>query len=159
VYTNVVQVPTLVLTTNHDGMGKPIAESRFSVSIDPGRWFRATHVRQEGDDPISLAILLDTSGNSAALLPKIGDAIGKLATLSLHPRDRVSVYALSCSLIRSLNDAPADGVLLKKGVESVLEPSMLRKSKPGETSCELRGRLWDGLAQVAVSLAAYQDVE
>jgi hypothetical protein len=154
VYTNLVQVPTLVLARNNDLIGKPIAESRFSVSIDSGRWFRATHVRQEGDDTISLSILLDTGGNSAALLPKIGDAIGKLAPLSLHPRDRVSVYALNCSLVRSLNDAPADSVLLKKGVESVLELSMLRKSNQGEKSCGLRGRLWDGLGQVAVSLAA-----
>ncbi|HTC74040.1 MAG TPA: hypothetical protein VK684_00600, partial [Edaphobacter sp.] len=48
VYTNLVQVPTLVLTMNQDLIDKPIAESRFSVSIDSGRWFRATHVRREG---------------------------------------------------------------------------------------------------------------
>jgi hypothetical protein len=153
VYTNLVQVPTLVLTTTADRVSKPIAGSRFSVSIDSGRWFRATHVRQEGDDPISLSILLDVSGDTSALLPKIGDAIEKLAPLSLHPRDRVSVYALDCSLLRSLNDAPADGVLLKKGVEAVLEPSMLRKSNRLEKSCELRKRLWDGLGQVAAALA------
>ncbi len=152
VYMNLVQVPTLVLTMNSDLIGKPIAENRFSVSIDSGRWFRATHVRQEGDDSISLSILLDVNGDRAALLPKIGEAIGKLAPLSLHPRDRVSVYALDCTLLRSLNDAPADGVLLKKGVESVLQPSMLRKNNKPE-NCELRGHLWDGLGQVAVALS------
>ncbi len=153
VYTNLVQVPTLVLTMNSDLIGKPIAENRFSVSIDSGRWFRATHVRQEGDDSISLSILLDVNGDRAALLPKIGEAIGKLAPLSLHPRDRVSVYALDCTLLRSLNDAPADGVLLKKGVESVLQPSMLRENNKPEKNCELRGHLWDGLGQVAVALS------
>ena len=101
VYTNLVQVPTLVLTMSQDRVGKPIAESRFSVSIDSGRWFRATHVRQEGDDPISLSILLDVSGDSADVMPKMGDALGKLASLSLHSRDRVSMYALDCSLRRS----------------------------------------------------------
>jgi hypothetical protein len=153
VYTNLVQVPTLVLTMTNDPVGKPIVESRFSVSIDSGRWFRATHVRPEGDDPISLSILLDVSGDTAALLPKIGDAMGKLAPLSLHPKDRVSVYALDCSLFRSLDDVPADSVLLKKGVGAVLEPWMLRKSNQREKSCEGRGHLWDGLAQVAVALA------
>jgi hypothetical protein len=39
VYTNLVQVPTLVLTMTNDPVGKPIVESRFSVSIDSGRWF------------------------------------------------------------------------------------------------------------------------
>src|ERR1700720_4697350 len=73
VYTNLVQVPTLVLTMTNDPIGKPIAGNRFSVSIDSGHWFRATHVRQEGDDPISLSILLDVSGDAEALLPKIGD--------------------------------------------------------------------------------------
>jgi hypothetical protein len=154
VYTNLIQIPTLVLTRTNDLISKPIAESRFSVSIDSGRWFRATHVRQEGDDPISLSILLDVSGETAGVLPKMGDALGQLAPLSLHARDRISVYALDCSLLRSLNDAPADSVLLKKGVKSVLEPSMLRKSSEHEKSCELKGRLWDGLGQVAVSLAA-----
>src|ERR1700736_1283443 len=90
VYTNLVQVPTLVLAMNNDLIGKTIAESRFSVSIDSGRWFRATHVRQEGDDPISLSILLDVSGDAADLMPKMEDALGKLASLSLHSRDRVS---------------------------------------------------------------------
>src|SRR5258708_7785459 len=85
--TNVVQVPTLVLAMTEDRVSKRIAESRFSVSIDSGRWFRATHVRQEGDDPISLSILLDVSGDAADLMPKMADALGKLAPLSLHPRD------------------------------------------------------------------------
>jgi hypothetical protein len=153
VYTNLVQVPTLVLTTTNDVTGKPIAENRFSVSIDSGRWFRATHVRQEGDDPISLSILLDTNGDTAALLPKIGDAIGKLAPLSLHPSDRISVYALDCSLLRSLDHAPANSVMLKQGVAAVLEPTLLRKSNQREKNCELRGRLWDSLGQVAIALA------
>jgi hypothetical protein len=153
VYTNLVQVPTLALKMNHDLIEKPIAESRFSVSIDGGRWFRATHVRQEGEDPISLSILLDARGDTAGLLPKMGYAMGNLAPLSLHARDMVSLYALDCSLVRSLNSASADSGALKKGVAAVLEPSLLHKSNHGETSCELRGHLWDGLGQVAVALS------
>jgi hypothetical protein len=152
VYMNLVQVPTLVLTRNNDLIDKPIAESRFSVSIDSGRWFRATHVRHEGDDPISLSILLDVSGETEALMPKIGDAVGNLAPLSLHAKDRVSVYALGCSLVRSLNDAPPDSAGLRNGVAAVLDQSM-RKSNLGEKNCELRGHLWDGLGQVAVALS------
>jgi hypothetical protein len=153
VYTNLVQVPTLVLTMNQDLIDKPIPESRFSVSIDSGRWFRATHVRREGDDPISLSILLDVSGDAADLMPKMEDALGKLALLSLHPRDRVSVYALHCSLRRSLHDAPADSESLKGAVGAALEPWMLRKRNKQEGGCALRGRLWDGLGAVAVALS------
>jgi hypothetical protein len=153
VYTNLVQVPTLVLTLSEGRVGKPIAESRFSVSIDSGRWFRATHVRQEGDDPISLSILLDVSGDAADLVPKMGDALGKLAPLSLHARDRVSVYALDCSLQRSLNGAPADSMSLKKGVGVALAPWMLRKRTKQTERCENRGHLWDGLGAVAGALS------
>jgi hypothetical protein len=153
VYTNLVQVPTLVLRMNQDLIDKPIAENRFSVSIDSGRWFRATHVRREGDDPISLSILLDISGDSADLMPKMEDAVGKLVPLSLHSRDRVSVYALDCSLRRSLNDVPANSLLLKTAVGAALEPWMQHKrNKPG-TGCELKGHLWDGLGAVAVALS------
>jgi hypothetical protein len=153
VYTNLVQVPTLVLTMNQDLIDKPIAESRFSVSIDSGRWFRATHVRQEGDDPISLSILLDVSGDAAGLMPKMEDALGKLAPSSLHPRDRVSVYALDCSLRRSLNDAPADSVSITRAVGGALEPWRLHKrNKPG-AGCELNGHLWDALGAVALALS------
>jgi hypothetical protein len=153
VYTNLVQVPTLVLTTNQDLIDKPIAENRFSVSIDSGRWFRATHVRREGEDPISLSILLDVSGDSADLMPKMEDALGKLVPLSLHSRDRVSVYALDCSLRRSLNDAPANNLLLKTAVGAALEPwTQHKRNKPGK-GCELKGHLWDGLGAVALALS------
>jgi hypothetical protein len=153
VYTNLVQVPTLVLTTANDLVGKRISEDRFSVSIDSGRWFRATHVREEGDDPISLSILLDVKGDIAALLPKMGDAIGNLAPASLHGKDRVSVYALDCSLVRSLNDMPPYRAVLESGVAAVLERSTARKGNQRETHCELRGHLWDALAQVAARLS------
>jgi hypothetical protein len=149
VYTNLLQVPTLVLTMNQDLIHKPIAESRFSVSIDSGRWFRATHVRREGDDPISLSILMDMSGETTTLLPKIGDAIANLAPLSLYAKDRVSVYALGCSLVRSLDDTPP---VLKSSITEVLERSMLHSNQP-KKNCELKGHLWDGLAQVAVALS------
>ncbi|HMH14466.1 MAG TPA: hypothetical protein VK578_15305 [Edaphobacter sp.] len=59
VYTNLLQVPTVVVGPHGEQIKKPIEEKRFSVSIDSGPWFRATHVRLEGDDPISLSILLD----------------------------------------------------------------------------------------------------
>src|ERR1700690_3084897 len=58
VYTNLVQVPTLVLNRNGRPPA-PIAEDRFFVSVDGGPKFRVTHARLEGDDPISLAIVLD----------------------------------------------------------------------------------------------------
>jgi hypothetical protein len=148
VYTNLIQIPTLVLGPNRERLKTPIAASRFSISIDNGRWFRATHVRLEGDDPISLSILLDVSGDGAELMPKISDAIAGLVPLSLHPQDHVSIYALDCSLVQSLNDVPAESGQLKLGVEEALESWTLRKQNEKEPNCQQSVHLWDALAHI-----------
>jgi hypothetical protein len=152
VYTNLIQIPTLVLGANRERLKKPIAESRFSVSIDSGRWFRATHVRQEGEDPISLSILLDVSGDEAKLMPKIADAIADLGPLSLHSKDHISIYAMDCSLVRSLNDQPAETGQLKRSVDSALEPWMIRRQDKHRENCKQKVHLWDALAYLAGEL-------
>ena len=153
VYANLIQIPTLVLGTNRERLKTPIAESRFSVSIDSGPWFRATHVRPEGDDPISLSILLDVSGGSANLMPKIGDAIARLAPGSLYPKDHISIYALDCSLIQSLNDAPADSEGLKAAVNKALQSWTAREHNENEPACQQSIHLWDALAHISGELA------
>jgi hypothetical protein len=152
VYTNLIQVPTLVLGQNREPVRKPIEASRFSVSIDSGPWFRATHVRQQGDDPISLSILLDLSGNTTQLVPKIGAALATLTPFSLNSRDRVSVYALDCGLVKSIEDAPAESGTLKKAVDAAVAPWMLRKSEKHRKGCDQEAHLWDGLAQVVARM-------
>jgi hypothetical protein len=154
VYANLVQVPTLVLGPYHDRIKKPLAENRFSVSIDDGPWFRATHVRQEGDDPISLAILLDVSGGAAALMPKISDAIAGLAPLSLHPKDHISIYALDCELVRSLNDAPAESAVLKVAVDNALQMWRFREQEKHAPVCKPSAHLWDALTFMTHELYA-----
>ncbi len=148
VYANLIQVPTLVLDPLRRPLKKPIAANRFSVSIDSGPWFRATHVRQEGDDPISLSILLDVSGDSSELMAKMNAAIATLAPDGLHAKDHVSIYALDCSLVQSLNDLPAESERLKVAVNEALQTWM-----PPEVKCQQSIHLWDALAHVVVDLS------
>ena len=56
VYTNLIQIPVMVLGQNRERLKSESTPSRFSVSIDGGPWFAATHVRREGDDPLELGI-------------------------------------------------------------------------------------------------------
>jgi len=153
VYTNLLQIPTLVLGAKRERLKKPIAESRFSVSIDDGPWFRATHVRPEGDDPISLSILLDLGGGAVDLMPKIDDAIASLAPLSLHAGDRVSVYGLDCDLVGSVNDFSADSARLKAGVDAALLPWVTRTHARPKGRCKQSIHLWDALTYVATKLS------
>ena len=147
VYANLIQIPTLVLGANRERLKTPVAESRFSVSIDNGPWFRASHVRQEGDDPISLSILLDVSGDTGQLMPKISDVIADLAPLTLRAKDHVSIYALDCSLIQSLNDVPAERERLKAGVDEALQSWKAREGI--KQNCEQSVPLWDALTHIA----------
>jgi VWFA-related protein len=155
VYRSLLQVPVLVLRTNGDRLKTPISDTRFSVSLDSGPWFPATHVRPEGDDPITLSILLDLNGDGRSLMSKMVEAIANLAPKSLGPQDHVSVYALGCSLISGASDLPADSAALKRAVNGVLSSSTERNNKKQVTEvsdCGQKEHLWDALAKLTEGL-------
>jgi hypothetical protein len=146
-----LQVPVLVLGPNKERLDEPVRASLFSVKIDSGRWAPPLSVRQEGDDPISLAILLDVQGKGANLMSAIDKEIADLAPNLLHPQDHVSIYALDCALAHSTNDAPAESETLKRGVNAALAPWKTRVSN--HTSCGQTLRLRDALASLLVGLS------
>ncbi len=147
VYANLIQVPTLVLGPKRERLKTPVAPDRFSVSIDSGPWFRATHVRQEGDDPISLSIVLDVQGASE-LMGKMNAAVAALAPNALSAKDRVSIYSINCSLVQSLNDAPASSEALRVGANEALATWMDPNVKCAQTV-----HLWDALAHVVADMS------
>jgi len=151
VYANLVQVPTLVLSPTR-GRIAPVAPGRFWISIDSGPSFRATHVRPEGDDPISLSILVDVRGSEAKLLPKLDEAIAHLAPTFLHPNDHVSIYVLDCSLFLYANDIPAESGPLKHAVTSALNEWTVHLQAKRGPDCRLPTHLWDALAYMTGKL-------
>lgn len=153
VYSNLVQIPTLVLTPDRKPMA-PIAERRFFVSLDGGPRFRVTHARLEGDDPISLAIVLDVRQPDPRLMAKFDDALSALAPVSLNPRDHVSIYSIGCQLVRSSLDTPPNAETLKRGVEAALQSWRLRGQEKRKGDCGKPFDLWDALATAAQALQA-----
>src|SRR5579871_6232859 len=148
VYTDLVQVPTLVLAPDREPLKTPIPEKSFSVSIDYGPWFRVTHVRPEGNDPISLAILLDPTGAAAGLMSGINDAIAALAPFSLTTRDHISIYVMDCGLTRSLDDLPVESPPeLRQGVDLALELWKAHQKNP-HTTCKQSVHLWDAMEYI-----------
>ena len=148
VYADLVQIPTLVLGKNYQAV-PPIAENRFFVSIDGGPKFRVTHARLEGDDPISLAILLDVNQSESELMNWIDDTI---AGLSLTARDKLWVYALDCQLYRSSVDDRTDHAAVKQAVDSVLASWNARAGVRQSGSCPNPLYLWDSVAVVTKEL-------
>ena len=152
VYTNTIQIPVLVLGADQRKLA-PIAPDRFRVSFDGGPPFRASHVRLEGDDPISLAILLDMSGSELELSAKLENAITELAPLSLGTKDHVSIYGLDCEFTRYASDVTADEEHLKTAVHEALQPATGRRHVKHGSKCESQVHLWDALAFVTNQLS------
>jgi hypothetical protein len=152
VYANTIQIPVLVLGDNQKKIA-PIASDRFRVSFDGGPPFRASHVRLEGDDPISLAILLDMSGPGLEATTKLEDAIARLAPLSLSAQDHISIYGLDCGFTRYASDMPADQEHLKTLVHEALQAGVDRRHAKRDSKCESQVQLWDALAFVTNQLS------
>ena len=150
VFTNTVQIPTLVL----DESGLPVQEKthpKFSVSLDGSQPVTVGHVRLEGEDPISLALLLDESGSQSELLRELKWSFPQLAGRGLREHDHVSIYALDCTLVKTLDDAPANKEALKAGFESALKSTEVHGGKARGT-CADKLSLRDGLMAVATAL-------
>jgi hypothetical protein len=152
VYPNLVQIPALVLDQDLKPI-VPIAEKRFFISLDGGPKFRVTHARLEGDEPISLAILLDVSQLYPNLMRGMDDAVAGLAPVSLHLKDRVSVYSMYCKLVRTSIDAPADGALLKGAVDRALAEWSAGAQDRHKRDCQKPSNLWDSMAFAANELS------
>jgi hypothetical protein len=152
VYTDLVQIPALVLGPSLETL--PLIDAqRFNVSLDSGPLFRPAHVRLEGDDPITLAILLDLSNSEEnSLIPDLGQALAALVPASLHPNDHVSIYALDCGMIRSANNIPADADEIQQAVDAAIQSPVIH-GKKSHAACGGSVHLWNALSFIVNQLA------
>jgi hypothetical protein len=155
VYPNLVRVPVLVLGEELDPL-RGIAASQFYVSLDSGPWFRVPHVRPEGDDPLSLAIVLDLNESAPELEKTMDAALAGWAPGSLTGQDRVSIYAMDCELKRSAEAIPADPVRLRQAVDLALAGWVARGRK-SDKECLDPANLWDSLDVVMQELQQQAD--
>ena len=150
VYTNLVQVPTLVLSEDLKSIPS-VKREQFVISLDRGPAFHPTQMRMEGDDPVSLAILLDARGDQDDILKVFGKALSKLVPKYLHPTDHVSIYAIDCVLAQTADQVPAEAAALKAGVASALaSPGLHGPQQRG--ACYTSIRLRDAIVRVAGTL-------
>jgi hypothetical protein len=153
VYTNLAQQPVMVLDQDDKPL-PPYTREQFNLSLDHGPPFHPTHMRMEGDDPISLTVLLDVSGSTEYLMKVAVDAITSLAPLSLTPRDHVAVFAFDCAVSQTDKAGPAHSDALKAEVKEALSYPGIHGPKGVAGSCHLTRHLWDALAVVTNSMAA-----
>jgi len=150
---NLVQIPVLVLTPAQERLHTPIAANRFFIRFGDGPPVRPRYVRMEGDDPIDLAIVLDTRSPQADLLPKINQEIADLAPPFLHANDRVSIYAIHCAVLHSVENVPAEPNQLKNAVDVALSSWTHDSQNKKSSVCSPDTRLWDDLAYMTNTLS------
>ena len=144
VYTNLVQVPTLVLDHDRQPM-RQIDFQRFQVSLDSGKQFAPTHVRMEGEDPLNLAILVDVGvKHRSDLVQDLATATADMVTKELRPQDRISIYLLTCNLLRTAHEAQPLAGLLSESIRGGLQSPKLGKNSSGE-SCGTNVYLWGAI--------------
>jgi hypothetical protein len=156
VYTNLAQVPTLVLTKRHKEM-PPVPPAQFRLSLDSGPAVPPAYVRVEGDDPISMAILIDTMVPKSELLPQVQEAVTGLARGSLGPQDRVSIYAMGCDLTLAADQITPDAKSLENAMNTAMATWAIRqRAGSGVTVSNAHTRtcrpLWDALSYVTEKL-------
>ncbi len=146
VYPTLVEIPVLVLSSSREPL-PPVDPRTFSVSLNSGRQFRPMHVRREGDDPLTLAILLDQRGGDAEVLRALPGAVAALAGSSLRPKDRVLIYTFNCNLRRFSYEPPMTAAWLEQSMERAIAPH-----PDTVAGCSPAVHLWDASAYAAVQL-------
>ena len=152
-YENLIQIPVLVLSAGRERLTEPIAANKFSVSFDSGPSFRATHVRRQGDDPISLAILVDARDPQTELLPKFDEAIAGLVPDGLRPHDHISIYVMYCSEVHVSKTVADDSGKLKLAADTALHSWTNRGEEKKGPECQHAGHLWNVLAYMTQALS------
>jgi len=146
-------VPTLelpVLVVDH--LHRPVDDFKLEqlrVRTGAGQPFAPLAMRREGDDPVSLTIMIDASRDSFHDLSQLGDEFASLVGSELLPNDRISLYAFDCGMARSLTGVAPDAAVLRKGVADAMSfPSL--HGGPTHSACGKTVHLWDNVA-IAVS--------
>ena len=141
VFITQLQVAALVM----DGDRKPVPNldpTRFRLSFDGQKPFPPTLVRREGDDPISLAVVLDLSAPHA-YQDHLVDALAALRESSLLPHDRLLLFAADCRFLSMPgNLATLDAV--RKAANLLISNPDLHRSGEKIGSCANHLQLWDG---------------
>jgi hypothetical protein len=118
-YARLVELPTMILLRD---IKKPttLDPQLINIRLNHERPFHPTSLRLEGNDPLTLAILIDVSGDQPHQISALQKHFAEWVSASLHPQDHVSIYALDCSLLQTSNNVAADSPDLQKRLDFAL---------------------------------------
>jgi hypothetical protein len=144
-----LELPVLVVDHEHRPVGD-VKVDKLRIKMGTTAEFAPLAMRKEGEDPLSLAILVDASRDTFHDLQRLGDEFASLVGSELLPNDRVTLFAADCAMTRSLNGAAPDAAVLRKGFVDALSVPTLHGGQT-HSACGKTFHLWD---DVAVAVAA-----
>ena len=145
-----LEVPTLVLTS--DPKPLPLVDpSKVSVTIDKMRSFHPEHVRLQGDDPITLAILVDVSGSAKHLIQTLQQDLPTWAATSLTSRDQISIYAVDCAIAHPAGYAPPNAAQLSTALNAAIASPYIHGKT--QTGCSSSFQFRDALNLISQQMA------
>ena len=143
-----IQIPVLVASP----FGRrvpPVDPHKFTLSLNGGRAITPSHVRPQGEDPITLALLIDAGSGQEDLFPTLAASVAALVPGSLHPQDKVAIYALGCQLTRLSPPITANADLIARQITLALSTVQDRK----QHGCGSAKGLWGSMAFIIHDLA------
>jgi hypothetical protein len=146
-----LELPVVVVDHQHHPVDDVRLE-QLKLRVGGGSSFAPTAMRKEGEDPVSLAILIDASRDSWHDLHEIDSDIAGLAGSALLPNDRITIYAADCTMTRSLRDAAPDAAVLRKAVDDAMASPNLHGGQKN-SACGKTIHLWDDVALAVAALA------
>lgn len=152
VYAHLLQIPVLILD-RHGELLPPIPAAEFSVRLGKEAPFKPGRVRLEGEDPITLVILVDNSARDT-LLPEATTTLPIVADESMRAQDRVAVYAMDgCKLRRLSPLLPASRQIMADSLMRAAAFERYDPTRQGTEHCAKPIGLWDATEYLARSLA------
>ena len=152
VYTDLLQIPTIVLTPLHSNY-RALTKESFTLSLDGGPRFHPANVRLEGDDPITLAVVLDMTTVDNSMFASFASAMSTLPPGLFSARDYISVYAYDCKLMRTTEDKPATPLELQASMVKVMTEGRGSARNGAKQPCWQGKRLYDVIAKVSQDIS------
>lgn len=146
-----LQIPTLVLSDSLQPI--PLVKpDQFSIRLDRGPKFRPSDARLEGNDPLSVAVLLDLAGGETELIEAMDRDFAAWVKDSFQPNDRIAIYGLDCKLVHTRAYLPANSPLMQKAFDGVVQSPDVHDGRT-HPACGRSVHLWDALTMISGDLA------
>ena len=145
------QVPTLFLSKDEHPV-PPLDPQHISIAFDAGPRFHPSRIRLQGDDPITLGLLIDVSGSVSDLLPALTQDFSTWVGASLKPQDHVSIYSLDCALFQTDSFQSSLPSVLQRDLDAALSSPLPHGSK-SRPACSNSIRLRDSMGIVMTQLS------